>query len=256
LYGFERYATFREKIDGEVTEIPDWYDQGVEYIQKNQSADGSLPAGGEAGAHVQTALAILFLVRSTQRLTNLPKDTTLLGGQGLAGNTKFRAGKVINEEEKRDIVELLNRVKSDMSAEELADIAESFRNVAVTSIKDKSRSQQLVLLREMVTNEHWQIRIVAVRALGQVRLIDNCPALIFALTDPNPEVVQEASIALQFVSRKTETPPVPKARLVGNRYDIEDQDYRQGIRQLYQYWADWYLELKPDAQLLPVDLDK
>jgi HEAT repeat protein len=143
-----------------------------------------------------------------------------------------------------------------MSAEELADIAESFRNVAVTSIKDKSRSQQLVLLREMVTNEHWQIRIVAVRALGQVRLIDNCPALIFALTDPNPEVVQEASIALQFVSRKTETPPVPKARLVGNRYDIEDQDYRQGIRQLYQYWADWYLELKPDAQLLPVDLDK
>jgi hypothetical protein len=256
LYGFERYATFREKIDGEVTEIPDWYDQGVEYINANQSADGSLPAGGEAGAHVQTALAVLFLVRSTQRLTNLPKDTTLLGGQGLGGNTKIRAGKVINEEEKRDIVELLTRVKSEMSPEELADIAESFRNVAVTSIKDKSRSQQLVLLREMVTNEHWQIRIVAVRALGQVRLIDNCPALIFALTDPNPEVVQEASIALQFVSRKTETPPVPTAKRVANRYDTQDQDYRQGIRELYQYWANWYLQLKPDAQLLPAELDQ
>ncbi len=256
LYGFERYATFREKIDGEVPEVPDWYDQGVEFIKGNQAADGSLPSGHDANANVQTSLAILFLVRSTERLTNLPKDTTLLAAKGLGRNTRHRGGKVINEEEKRDITELLNRVRKDMSPEELADIAESYRNVAVSSIKDKSRSQQLTLLREMVAHEHWQIRIVAVRALGQVRMIDNCPALIFALTDPNPNVVQEASIALQFVSRKTDTPPVPKAKLVGNRFDIQDEDYKQEIRQLYQYWADWYMSLKPDAQLFPVDLDK
>ncbi|MDP1562693.1 MAG: hypothetical protein Q8M16_15055, partial [Pirellulaceae bacterium] len=34
LYGFERYAAFREMIDGEVTEVPDWYDQGVEFIKR------------------------------------------------------------------------------------------------------------------------------------------------------------------------------------------------------------------------------
>ncbi len=254
LYGFERYATFREKVDGEVTEVPDWYDQGVEYIKRTQRPDGSLTSGGEGGPPVHTALAVLFLVRSTQRLTNLPKDASLLAGVGLGGKTSLRGNKVINEEEKRDIAEMLNRVKADMSPEELADIAESFRNAAVSSIKDKSRSQQLLMLKEMVKNEHWQIRIVAVRALGQVRMIDNCPALIFALTDPNPMVVQEANIALQFVSRKTETPPVPQAKSVNGDLDTSSDEYKQGIRQLYDYWSKWYLELKPDAQLFPVEL--
>lgn len=255
LYGFERYATFREKVDGEVTEVPDWYDQGVEFIGREQKPDGSLDAAGEGGVFVHTSLAILFLVRSTQRLTNLPKDAALLAGFGLGGRTSVRAGQVINEEEKRDIAEMLNRVKADMSPEELADIAESFRNAAVTSIKDKSRSQQLLMLKDLVKNEHWQIRIVAVRALGQVRMIDNCPALIFALTDPNPSVVQEASIALQFVSRKTNTPPVPEAKSVNGDLDTSSDEYKQGIRRLYEYWSEWYMELKPDAQLFPVDLD-
>ncbi len=254
LYGFERYATFREKVDGAVSEVPDWYDQGVEYIKQKQNAEGYVNQIGEGGPPVHTSLAVLFLVRSTLRLTNLPKDASLDGGMGLGPKTNIRGGKVINEEEKRDIAELLNRVKADMSPDELQDIADSFRNAAVSSIKDKSRSQQLLMLKEMVKNEHWQIRMVAVRALGQVRLIDNCPALIYALTDPNPTVVQEASIALQFVSRKTQTPPVPTAKLVGNEYDTDDDKYKQGIRELYEYWSQWYLSLKPDAQLLPVDL--
>lgn len=109
------------------------------------------------------------------------------------------------------------------------------------------------MLKEMVKNEHWQIRIVAVRALGQVRMIDNCPALIFALTDPHPDVVQEANIALQFVSRKTDTPPVPRAKTPDGN-DTNQEEYDQGIRALYQYWSQWYLQLKPDAQLFPVDL--
>lgn len=255
LYGFERYATFREKVDGEVTEVPDWYDQGVEYIKANQRPNGSLDSSGEGGLPVHTSLAVLFLVRSTQRLTNLPKDAALNAGFGLGGNTTIRGGRVINEEEKRDISEMLNRVKADMSPDELADIAASFRNAAVTSIKDKSRSQQLLMLKEMVKNEHWQIRIVAVRALGQVRMIDNCPALIFALTDPNPDVVQEANIALQFVSRKTQTPAVPQARGADGSIDTSSDEYRRGIRTLYDYWSQWYMQLKPDAQLFPVDLD-
>lgn len=255
LYGFERYATFREKVDREVTEVPDWYDQGVQFIRDTQREDGSLNAAGEGGAPVHTALAVLFLVRSTQRLTNLPKDTVMNAGMGLAERTTVRGNRVINEEEKRDIVEMLNRVKADMSPEELAEIAESFRNAAVTSIKDKSRAQQLLMLKDLVKNEHWQIRIVAVRALGQVRMIDNCPALIFALTDPNPSVVQEASIALQYVSRKTNTPPVPVAKSVNGELDTSSDEYKQGIRRLYEYWSKWYMELKPDAQLFPVDLD-
>ncbi|MDP1561062.1 MAG: HEAT repeat domain-containing protein [Pirellulaceae bacterium] len=104
-------------------------------------------------------------------------------------------------------------------------------------------------------NEHTQIRLIAVRALGQVRMIDNCPALIFALTDPNPTVVLEASIALQFVSRKTETPPVPEAKLVNGELDTSSYEYKQGIRQLYAYWSKWYRELRPDALLVPVHLE-
>jgi len=254
LYGFERYASFREKIDGDVTEVPDWYDQGIEYLKTTQSGNGSFPGSNEANASIQTAFAVLFMVRSTQRLTALARDATLAGGQGLGGNVSTRGGKVISEQEKKDIAELLSRVKKEMSAQELEDIAESFRNVAVNSIKDKSKAQQLTLLREMVTNEHWQIRMVAVRALGQVRLVDNCAALIYALSDPDPRIVQEANIALKFVSRKTETPAVPVAKVVNGRSDVENQQYRADIRKLYGFWSEWYLELKPDAELLPVEL--
>jgi hypothetical protein len=67
-------------------------------------------------------------------------------------------------------------------------------------------------------------------------------------------VVQEANIALQFVSRKTETPPVPQAKSVNGDLDTSSDEYKQGIRQLYDYWSKWYLELKPDAQLFPVEL--
>lgn len=260
LYGFERYASFREKIDGSVSEIPDWYDRGIEYIKETQRTNGSFPANNDAGAATQSALAVLFMVRSTQRLTNLARNASLRASRGMGGDLQTRNGRVISVDQKKDMDELLSDLgNKDMSPEDLQYLADSIREGALTNIKGKATAQQLTLLREMVTDERPLVRTVAVRALGQARLVDNCPALIYALTDPNPEVVQEASIALQYVSRKADVPPVPEAEsreLPDGRieYLTDSANYRQGIRDLYQYWADWYLELKPNAELFPVDL--
>lgn len=252
LYGFERYASFREKIDGELTEIPDWYDQGIEFIKQTQTSGGGFPGRPDANEGVQTALAVLFMVRSTQRLTALSRETKLDAGVLATGNLSMRGNKIISEADRKGLDELLSSIKSTMTPAELQDIAESFRNVAVSSIKDQSKAQQLTLLRDMVTNQYAEIRLVAVRALGQARMVDNCPALIFALTDPDPNIVQEANIALKFVSRKIDAPPVPEAKWVNGRWNTDSQEYKQDIRRLYKFWADWYLGLKPDAELLEV----
>lgn len=261
LYGYERYASFREKIDGSVSELPDWYDRGIEFLKQTQRGDGSFPQGAdESGAATQTALAVLFMVRSTQRLTNLSREAVMRGNRSLAGDLQTRNGRVISVDQKKDLDQLLSDLgNKDMSPEDLQNMADSIREGALTNIKGSSTAQQLTLLREMVTDERPLVRIIAVRALGQARLVDNCPALIYALTDPNPEVVQEASIALQYVSRKADVPAVPQAtgkELPDGRidYNTDTASYKQGIRTLYHYWADWYLELKPNAELFPVDL--
>ena len=41
MYALERYRSFQELIEGKVVPEPAWYNDGVEYLQKTQAADGS-----------------------------------------------------------------------------------------------------------------------------------------------------------------------------------------------------------------------
>ena len=98
--------------------------------------------------------------------------------------------------------------------------------------------QQLSRLRELVKNENWRARLIAVQFLARQRSLDNVPALIFALTDPDPLVAQAANRGMMFVSRKTDGPSMSQDPTRGERLGA--------VRE----WTEWYQRIRPDGQLL------
>ena len=92
--------------------------------------------------------------------------------------------------------------------------------------------------------------MLAVKTLGKVRDLENVPVLLFALTDPDVRIVLEADKALRFVSRKF--------RGVGLPGDLEpptnDVKSPAGawpqVKAAQKAWKDWFLAIRPDAQLL------
>lgn len=248
---FERYATFREKIDGEVSEVPYWYDQGVDYIKRTQLRDGSVISDSDDSPSAHTALAVLFLTRATQRVSNRPHFPVLADGFSFDREIARRNGKFVTEDDGCGVAELLTLMSDNVDLRERSDIADALRVAAASSVEDGALSQQVSILKRLIKNEHWKIRVAAVRALGRTRLIENCPALIIALADPNPIVVQEASIALRFVSRKTDTPSVPEAKSINGEFNTNNIEYEQGVCRLHEFWSQWYRELRPDVHDLP-----
>ncbi len=67
--------------------------------------------------------------------------------------------------------------------------------------------------------------------------LDNVPALIYALTDPDREVVIEARKALERISRN----PVG----YGPKDDYNEEQRRNAVEK----WKAWYLSLRPDADV-------
>lgn len=249
LYGFERYATFREEIDGKVDEVGDWYDQGIEFVKEHQKKDGSLgPGGNEGTLAAHTSLAILFMVRSTQRLTRSIQNAPLRAGSDLANTITVRDGQVIGVSEQKDLDTVLSEIKQGgkMSPEEQVRFFRAILDTVENSVKGKPKAHQLVLLRSLVKEPNALVRKIAIRILGKTRLMDNCPALIFAMTDPDPYVVEEAGTALLFVSRKIEGIPVPSAKL----QKTNPAEYKMLQKRAYDYWVKWYKDVDPEAQLL------
>lgn len=93
LYALERCMSFRELAEGKAgrkkaAEGPFWYNDGVEFLAETQKEDGCWK--GECGAVPDTAFAVLFLIRSTQKSIAKSRnfgDGTLIGGRGLPKET-------------------------------------------------------------------------------------------------------------------------------------------------------------------------
>jgi hypothetical protein len=80
--------------------------------------------------------------------------------------------------------------------------------------------------------------LAAVKTLARSRELDNVPALIFALSDPNWLVVEAARDGLCFVSRKFQGyGPPPNAT----------PEQKQAAQ---AKWKQWYLAIRPDGQLM------
>jgi hypothetical protein len=237
LYSVERYKSFEEYLTGD-TQNEDWYQQGYEYLKKNQAADGSW--NDQTGVQCGTAFSVLFLLRSTQKsIAASLGEGTLVGGRGLPrdlSKVKLRGGKLVVELKPTEVDNLLGML--DESGEKSAALDDLLDNPAALSVTDVGPDQAR-RLQQIVKTGPAGARLLAVKALGKLRNLDYAPTFIFALTDPDKRVVREARDALRSVSRNFEG--------FGPPDNFENAQRDQAVER----WKDWYRKARPDAPPLP-----
>lgn len=248
IYALERYAYFREQAEGSVGNgsMRRWYDQGVERFAAIQKKDGSFPQGPEPNspANVNTAFAVMFLVRSSEILSLPPSSSSLAGGSDLASLKgqrlkQLKAGKIQSTETSQNLNELLDSLNQDLSAEQLATLTDSLK----TAIRDyqkrpeTSRGEAQSFLRSLVKDKNYYKRLIAVRFLAGEQDLDNSPALIYAMGDPDVRICIEAHNGLRLISRKIDSITLP------------EKPDRSDLSTAKQKWASWYTKLRPSAEL-------
>ena len=241
LYAFERYHSFRELWEKKADPNPKWYNDVVALLQKNQQPDGHWE--GADTATIATSFAVLTLVRSAKKtiskLVGELGDGVLLGGMGLPPNTadlQERNGKLLDKPLAGTLDELLRLLeKADES--ELVQLAESTATVPLDADVTK-RSGQIARLRALVSTGAFEQRLAAVKNLARSRELDSVPLLIFALTDPDPQIVRAADRGLRFISRKLEG--------VGLPAEPKPAETKAAIAA----WKSWYQSVRPRAEFL------
>ena len=241
MYALERYMSFRELAMNIDDPEPAWYNQGVEYLATAQGPNGAFGQASSIGPEVDTAFAVLFLIRGTKKAIekNVAGEGTLTGGRGLKGNmanARLKDGKVIAPPEKGTVDNLMNILErpNDPEVDALAEFPDGW----LSEISPEKLAHQLERLRRLVYAEKFEVRLVAVRALGRSGDYDTVPWLIYALTDPDPIVVRAANDGLRFISRKLDGFPLPAK-------------YTENDRQLIvKRWKDWYKSVNPAAVFL------
>jgi HEAT repeat protein len=104
-------------------------------------------------------------------------------------------------------------------------------------VVEKVDQQSARRLQQLVRGGEPEVRILAVRALGRSGELDYIPTLLYALTDPDRQVVIEARDGLCFISRNFEGFGPPDEFTDAQRYQAID------------HWKKWYQSLRPDAVL-------
>lgn len=245
LYGFERYISMRRYLDGDIGRaggMDEWYDRGVEFLKDIQQSDGRFESNeGDITDAVNTAFGVLFLTQSMS-LTLDANHSSDLTGFGDWQNSQnvilaerqdggIRRGSI--EQSLGDFLELMENSEDN----ELTLFAESLVESDLDG-DEVSRAQHLAQLRMLVRHENWKARLIAIKHLAKQRSMDNVPALIFALTDPDPEIVHEANRGLMFVSRKTSGPTLSEAPTKSEKSNA------------VRSWTEWYQRVQPDGELL------
>ena len=240
LYGFERYAYFRESAEGSFPDIPDWYDQGVEFLKAQKKSGGNWESTG--GIHsvedkVTTAFAVLFLVRSTELLAGDPRGGALQGGQGFGkGELRVRSdGSVVGREVEKSVTELL-RLLDENPDMDLDDYTSAMTKLVVSGDKEQQR-KTIDTMRSWISDYDVKRRFIAVKILSLSRDLDSVPALIFAVGDPHPEVATLAHDGLRFISRKIDSIRLPK------------NPTPSSFNQVKKEWEAWYLKARPNGRL-------
>ncbi len=232
IYSLERYKSFRELYESKVDPSPQWYNQGYDFLKKSQKSPGTWSA--KCGEEADTALATLFLLRSTQksirRRIGLGK---MLSGRGLPtdfANARFRGGKVIGETKKVGLGEFLSLVDGQQS-----DALDQLANDPNGLISGDLTDADIDRLRRLLRGGEPDARVVAARLLGYTSELDSVPSLLYAFTDPDRRVVIAARDGLRLISRR------PRGFGLNEGYNDEQRYY------VLNKWKQWYLNLQPDA---------
>jgi hypothetical protein len=234
LYGLERYKSFQEAFESSDDKSPKWYNDGYEFLAKTQAADGSW--SGYCQAQCDTAFAVLFLLRSTQKSIRAKLgEGMLLAGRGLPTNlnrAKLRNGQLIVDQVHTKVDELLSMI-DDGNEGVLDDLARDPSQLVVDQVDEKSARR----LQQLVHGGDATARLLAVRALGRTGNLDYVPTLLYALTDPDHRVVLEARNELRFISRNFDG--------LGPPDDFTEQQRYQAV----DAWKKWYKSIRPAAVL-------
>jgi hypothetical protein len=232
LYATERYQSFREMRDGVTEEEPKWYNDGYKFLSEHQDKDGFWRAA--CGPNVDTAFALLFLLRSTQKSIRATLgEGSLVGGRGVPVNVakaRLRGNQIVVEQVQTKVDDLLSLI-DDGDQGRLDDLARDPTNLVVDQVDEKSARR----LQQLARGGEPQVRILAVHALGRAGNLDYVPTLIYALTDPDRRVVLEARDGLRFISRRFDG--------FGPPDDFTDKQRFEAV----EAWKDWYRSLRPNA---------
>ena len=240
LYALERYAFFREKAEGRVTEIPTWYDQGVEFLFAEQTGSGGWPSD-TGNARINTAFAVMFLVRASQVLVLENAKGMAQGGQGFAEDKKliFENGQVSARDAIKGVQDVMALLEEGIGEEDLDLIMETMGPaISEMAAGATSRNEQMAFMRGLIGDRDPVKRRIAVRLLAAQQVIENAPALLYALGDPDLDTCEEAHNGLRLISRKIDT------------FQLSPMATRAEFNLLKEQWTDWYLGVDPGATLL------
>jgi len=245
LYGYERYNSFRELVEGTYEEEPRWYNEGVRLLQSLQvergnwgSAADQFTTTQEADPVVSTAFAMLFLLRSTRETIEkiVDRDGVLRGGYDLPADlsdVRLKDNKLVAPAIVGEVADMIDMLESG-DKDKLESLLDNPDLLTVSAVTGEGREYSARLARILRTGS-YQARIVAARTLGRQGELDNVPILIYALTDGDPRVVREANAGLRLTSRKFKGLELP------------DQPTKADIDTLVAQWRTWYQSVRPDA---------
>ena len=237
LYAMERYCSFRELAENIHDPSPSWYNQIAEYLMSIQDSNGGWSCG--IGPQVDTAYAILVLRRSTkQTLAKGPATFdggNMQGGRGLPKSTdqlEIRDGKVVSLTELKSVNALLEGLDdlADWDEETEKRLAE-VTQTEMAGLLSQNKEKAIQLLRTGTPS----VRLAAVDALRKSGDVQFAPALIYALSDPDPTIAAAAQTALLTVSRKIKGEPFPRSN---------DKDYETKRQKIIEQWEKWCQEIQ------------
>lgn len=240
MYSLERYWSFREWAEGDSGNNARWYDDGVNYLTKQQAKDGSWDAESACKVWVDTSFGILFLVRSMRKSIERARNFDggiLVGGRGLPKDSDavvVRDGRVMSLPEVETVEKVLSAVEQSGDSDRFQTIEALgyIPSEAATPLIDKHAEK----LRELAGDASPDARLAAVRALAKRRNMDDVPVLIYGLTDPDANVVLAARDGLRRISRKLHG--------FGLSDDFSDPQRRAAVAR----WKEWYLSIRPNAE--------
>jgi hypothetical protein len=237
LYAEERCMTFREIFEGAAEKEPLWYDEGARFLLKSQGPDGSW--GGQCGFVPDSAFSVLFLMRSTQKIAKAAfkfGEGTMIGGVGIPKDTSDVSvvkGRIVSRP-------LLGTGEALIAALERPDGRDFDKSIEILAELPGGEVERLAAkhgdkIRQLVGARSPEARLNAVKALSKIRDLSNVETLLYALTDPDPRVVQAANDGLLRIRRIPAGPALPDS--------FSDEDRRL----LVEKWKAWYRTFRPDA---------
>lgn len=250
LYTLERLTAL---ADLQTIGEHDWYAEGAEHLLELQKPNGSWTV--ENDPVVDTAFAVLFLVRATNKM--LDRKTAprrvgtglLAGGRGLPDNLnalQVKDGKVGTRKAQGTIDELLGELENVKAP------VESVQKALVESVQLGDREAliaQVDRLKTLARHPRPEVRRTALWGLGRSRELRLVPLLIASLEDGDVDVVVEANNALCFLSRRAEgvdVDPNPLAALDEDATtEMKTATLNAWRAVAVKRWKAWYLTVRP-----------